>query len=671
MGLIDAIRRAWGTSAPGDDAPEFVPEPSLPRPVIRAEDLGQVPEWMRVPVPEPVLPPVPFIVSRSFEDDLTSWKPPARFLDSLTHAVSADAPSGVIETIAVTAPPDEMGTTAGGDRVLMDAALPLAIRPAPLSDDRAPSPRPIPRAVARAIVEPEPVAAEPHPLLHAATPPELPIVQLPTSEVVVPNPDAVELEHVGVPEEPDVALIGERTDPVPATAPSVVGPEQAVEPMPVVDRRGHDRERTAVELPDAPVADVDGPAPRRIGLGAPIAALPPTAGSLDVASLVNTAAGRARVMAMVSPKMPPVRVLGSPPADVLAIDAGTTARAEGPGVQTWASLPLVAFGTRHDEHGTVPLEALEREPELQGAGPDGPDDTSPSVPLLSFRPILAAAPEEPAPAQLEGSAVRAVIGQRHGVDLSSVPVDRSPEGQASAGRMRARAFTSPGGVVIPAAVGSLDSGPGAALLAHELTHVAQRAHLGSAPPPEQTPAGQTLEAEAVAAELAMTHGGAVITPLAIAAADRREPHAAPASRGHTEPSLPVAVAPRSAGLESQLASVMSRLGHSDGETEGDPRVGQSITYTAEGAVSPVSASPPPATGAAVQRAPEPARHDEGAKAAPDEHIGHKSLWPERPASDDLERLAKWLYPLISFRMRGELREGRERAGMSTDSYARW
>jgi hypothetical protein len=47
-----------------------------------------------------------------------------------------------------------------------------------------------------------------------------------------------------------------------------------------------------------------------------------------------------------------------------------------------------------------------------------------------------------------------------------------------------------------------------------------------------------------------------------------------------------------------------------------------------------------------------------------------SLFAERPSDADLSKLVRWLYPLISFRMRGELRENREQAGLLTDSYGR-
>jgi hypothetical protein len=43
----------------------------------------------------------------------------------------------------------------------------------------------------------------------------------------------------------------------------------------------------------------------------------------------------------------------------------------------------------------------------------------------------------------------------------------------------------------------------------------------------------------------------------------------------------------------------------------------------------------------------------------------------RPSDHDLNNLSRWLYPLIRYRLKGELREDRERAGLLTDHYGRW
>jgi hypothetical protein len=43
----------------------------------------------------------------------------------------------------------------------------------------------------------------------------------------------------------------------------------------------------------------------------------------------------------------------------------------------------------------------------------------------------------------------------------------------------------------------------------------------------------------------------------------------------------------------------------------------------------------------------------------------------RPSDEDLSNLSRWLYPLIRYRLKRELREDRERAGLLTDHYRRW
>jgi hypothetical protein len=76
------------------------------------------------------------------------------------------------------------------------------------------------------------------------------------------------------------------------------------------------------------------------------------------------------------------------------------------------------------------------------------------------------------------------------------------------------------------------------------------------------------------------------------------------------------------------------------------------------------------SGGPIQRAEEVAAP---AAAAPQpetpEHQGHSSM--TRPSDEDLTNLSKWLYPLIKYRLKGELREDRERAGLLTDHYRRW
>jgi hypothetical protein len=258
-----------------------------------------------------------------------------------------------------------------------------------------------------------------------------------------------------------------------------------------------------------------------------------------------------------------------------------------------------------------------------------------------------------------------VIGQRHGVDLSRVPVDRTVMGAEHARQMGARAFTSEAGIVIPPELGTLDAGPGRALLAHELTHVAQQARLGPGLPPEHTPAGQALEAEAISAEM-------TLAPLPSVRPAPLEPGTGPVpggrpggpgedrSRPAPPRSLPLATASAAgAGPGADHATLAGILEQLSALTTATP--------TSPGSTTIVMPAAAPAA-AGIQRAEQEAPVQAPAAPATEER---PTLFAERPDDADLNRLARWIYPIISYLHRSELREGRERSGMLTDSYGRW
>lgn len=87
-----------------------------------------------------------------------------------------------------------------------------------------------------------------------------------------------------------------------------------------------------------------------------------------------------------------------------------------------------------------------------------------------------------------------------GEGAAPVTVDRTADVTSTARTLAARSYTAGGDVHIPAEHGSLAGGEGGALLAHEMVHAAQQRRLGAALPPEASPEGRRLEAEAVAAE---------------------------------------------------------------------------------------------------------------------------------------------------------------------------
>jgi hypothetical protein len=97
--------------------------------------------------------------------------------------------------------------------------------------------------------------------------------------------------------------------------------------------------------------------------------------------------------------------------------------------------------------------------------------------------------------------------------------------------------------------------------------------------------------------------------------------------------------------------------------------GTTEVFTPSWSPSPTPA--PAATGGGIQRAEEfvaPAANAPASAAAPEENRGHTAA---RPSDEDLTNLSRWLYPLIKYRLKGELREDRERAGLLTDHYRKW
>ncbi len=88
----------------------------------------------------------------------------------------------------------------------------------------------------------------------------------------------------------------------------------------------------------------------------------------------------------------------------------------------------------------------------------------------------------------------------HGVDVSDVVLSRGAQAGREADAMGARAFARDGEIVLPPGAGPLERPQTRALLAHELTHVAQQRLLGPTLPPEDSAAGAALERAAVAAE---------------------------------------------------------------------------------------------------------------------------------------------------------------------------
>jgi hypothetical protein len=110
------------------------------------------------------------------------------------------------------------------------------------------------------------------------------------------------------------------------------------------------------------------------------------------------------------------------------------------------------------------------------------------LPLPSELVLDGEVTERPVPAVVSAK-LRRVLG----VDTSGVTVRRGPGVDRAAAAFGARGFTTDGVPHVPDTMGTLDDGPGAAALAHELTHVVQQRLPGVADAPQ-------MESDAVEVE---------------------------------------------------------------------------------------------------------------------------------------------------------------------------
>ena len=524
-------------------------------------------------------------------------------------------------------------------------------------------------------------------LLEASTPPDMQLVQLPSARLHGPAseggpagpmaPTAYPTSGSALPAVAGLVRPPAEPEAVETATPvaPLVGDGPPLSSEAPTSTTGDPRETPGARpgwQPDAaelPLAATPAQVVPRSGLGAPMADLPPTATSWDITTMSRAdqlRASRAIIQNQLAagPGTSPLAGLGAAGSRERSGDAQSPSPRR---VTAGMALPLVA------------LESLA--PLARGVAPaDLPAAAGRTAPLLSTDTLLPGegrategSASEAAPARpVEGMAVRSVIGSRHGVDLSKVPIDRTVEGASEARQLRARGFTSPTSVVIPQHVGTLDAGPGQALLAHELTHVAQQARLGPNLPLEHTPAGRMLEAEALSAEMSLA-------PVATA---RSAPLPGPVGSGVPSPSgradggltgapMPlVTPAPGGSDPEALAASIFQRLSALSVPGPG----GQAPVVTSQ---SWVAGQPmgPTLAGAGIQRAPEPSSAPAGSPAAPPAPAAAPSGGPgpfaSRPSDEELSNLTQWMYPLISYKLKGELREGRERAGLVTDHYRRW
>jgi hypothetical protein len=141
-----------------------------------------------------------------------------------------------------------------------------------------------------------------------------------------------------------------------------------------------------------------------------------------------------------------------------------------------------------------------------GPPPGGRSQAGPSQAGLPEAQLPHAGPPRTVPAPTAASpppALAREVGAASGVDLDGVLVHRGPDVDRRAEQLGAAAFAVDDAVHLGSAAGPDDGAAARALLAHELTHIAQQRKLGQAIPDEASPAGADLEAEAIAVEQAV------------------------------------------------------------------------------------------------------------------------------------------------------------------------
>jgi hypothetical protein len=178
-------------------------------------------------------------------------------------------------------------------------------------------------------------------------------------------------------------------------------------------------------------------------------------------------------------------------------------------------------------------------------------------------------------------------------------------------QVSARALTAGGTVFLPDDIGALHDTAGRAVLAHELAHVVQQRVLGADLPAESTPAGQVLEAQAVAAaQAAWQHAPAPVANLV--------PHPG-----------------------TNAGSLAQRLAVADD--------------------SPVTTRP------GIEHRP-PVVDDEPSISDIRDELGRRPprRWVDIDAAQDLEELANLLYDRLHHRLRTDVLVQRERAGLLMD-----
>jgi hypothetical protein len=313
---------------------------------------------------------------------------------------------------------------------------------------------------------------------------------------------------------------------------------------------------------------------------------------------------------------------------------------------------------------------------------------------------------EPAP-----HAVAAEVGRLHRADVGNVRVHRGDEAERVAADAHARAVTRGGEVFIPDAAGSLDTGTGRGLLAHELTHVIQQRRLGTSVPLEHSPAGRRLESEASMTERHVRGdaGAPAPPPAAWQPAPAAPSAATPAPAADDDDARSTArdiqeelIAsgrafrmpdgsivfpgsgmhlPEQRPSQPQPAVAMQRATDDPAPMAADdPASGSGSFFTppsdtgylpmadmpaASSAPAPASSTPAPAQiWPQPVAASAPSTATPAAAAAPSQAVAAPASEPAPPI--DLDDLARRVYGQVRTQLRSELLIDRERAGLLTD-----
>jgi hypothetical protein len=579
----------------------------LPWPFARSRDsaspaaAGPDPEqrpaggaWRGLPPIDEMIGPPPLVAPvRPFAQAMAAGNPPPPILAPLSHGRSLEAPRGIVVGIA------RPTAAAAGP------AMPRPVQRSPLGTTRN----------ATGLVEAE-VALEPSAAPVEPEPRRVPTAPTAPTAPQTPMRSFTQTADPGM-ARPMPGLVGQPrpSGSVRAKTPDV--PEPAIQRAPLAPPDVPPLTPGPAGVPDAPRLTLG--QTRRRGLGAPIGG-GPIGASTPLMTLVAASPAA-------SPAESPAPDLVAGPAAALATAAAATNLADLP--LATRSAPAGSSGSASDAPAPAPAAipvatpswVTRPEPVARPAAPSRPAG-SPSArrdaPLVS-RPSPQARVQRAPMTVSVGSAAngshRGAVsgdqapGESRGSADGQVRVHRGPAVTSDAAALDARSFTRGGEIFLPASHGPLDSGTGRALLAHELTHVAQQSRLGSSLPLEHTPHGQSLEAEAVAAERSSG------LPLA-------SPTRASTERGTTVPG----------------STYRAQRAPDPATTDGDGVT----TVTLPGATQR----------APIQRAAQSSGPQQGARR------GH--------SEQELEELAGQLYARIGRRLRREILVDRERSGLALD-----